>query len=192
MTVKGARKVRQTAAALAKMAAEKGTRDAALALGVSRQTVERHVAGSEVAPVIVDHRSQYDDKIDEVLLMMCEGRWRVGASVRELARKWNVSVHSAHQVVAEAVRFVRRTAHDQVETKISLLLDTIEAQALQEGDRMAAIKACELHLKMYGKLVDRQEIKHDHYANLSDAQLVEAVRVELKQLEERAPEGTNE
>ena len=191
MTVKGRRRVRQTVATIAKMAAEDGIVETAAKLGIGRDKVQARLRGHTV-PVIPGKRTEHEAKVDEVLMMMAQGEWHVGTSAREMATKWGVSLHSAQMVAAEASRAVRRAVNEQMDGYASTLLQRIERQAFIDGDYAAAVKALELHLKAFGRLVDKQEIKHDHYANLSDAQLVEAVRVELKQLEERAPEGTNE
>jgi hypothetical protein len=74
-------------------------------------------------------RTLAECRIDEILDLMVSGKWKTGATHRELAARWNLSISRVEELATEGNRVLRRLvrADGSKETLLARTLCTIDA-----------------------------------------------------------------
>jgi hypothetical protein len=102
-----------------------------------------------------DGRTQTEVRIDEIVDRMVAGAWQTGASHRELAKTWGLSMSRIEELATEANRTIRRLARS------AGTRETLQAQLVLSIDalRVAALKRKRKRVIRKGKDGDPVEIE---------------------------------
>lgn len=114
---------------------------------------------ASVSPARARPQEELDAIIGMVMSDMCEGRWRTGASHREYAEKYGVTVSAVQDWASKAALVLRKLRGDVDEVRDAILAGIEYCQKLalevdKDGHRdlKAALAALELRAKVFGAM----------------------------------------
>jgi hypothetical protein len=75
---------------------------------VGRLAVTSHARARDIESVPRSELTATEQRIDEIIKLMCDGQWITATSCRVLAESWGLSPGSVEQIAVEASRTLRR------------------------------------------------------------------------------------
>jgi hypothetical protein len=110
-----------------------------------------------VSPARARPQAELDAIIGGIMTDMCEGRWRTGASHRELSEQHGVTIAAVQDWASKAALVLRKLRGDADEVRDAILsgieyCQKLALEADEDGrrDLKAALSALELRAKVFG------------------------------------------
>lgn len=151
-----------------------------------RQAAEARLRGLAKQPGRRETRSLTEQRVDEILNMMCDGVWVSGQTDRQLAELWNLSRERVQQISVAANQLLRRYMREDPDLgkdRLARALQTFE-RIRQKAENMGterglqiALQAEESALTFLGlKPAEKHELSGNAFSNWTDEELNEYVR----------------